>query len=464
MATSTDASRDAALDFLWGRIDYERFVVTPYSERRLKLARMRELLARLGDPQLAVPIVHVAGSKGKGSTSAMIAGILQAAGRKTGLYCSPHLHRVEERFIVDGLPCEGDELAELVEAVRPAVAEMDAAAASETLETGPTFFEITTAMALLHFVRRGCTAAVLEVGLGGRLDSTNVCQPQVAVITSISFDHMKQLGNTLPEIAREKAGIIKPGVPTVSGVRDAGARAVIDQIAAERNSSLRAIDRDFHAEYSPPAPQWAGAIDRAALRGRLDFRSPAASLAGVELGLLGRHQCANAAVAIAAVEALNEQHWNISEHACRRGLAHVRWPARVEIAGDAPTVVIDAAHNVASIEALLATLTDCLRAQRKLLIFATTLEKDVSGMLAQALPSFDHVFFTRYANNPRGVPVEDLLAMAQSLGATHVSGCDALPAAWQAVCDAANPETLICVTGSFFIAAEMRELLGIASS
>jgi dihydrofolate synthase/folylpolyglutamate synthase len=462
MATSIAAARDAALDFLWGRIDYERFIVTPYSERRLKLARMRELLARLGDPQNDVPIVHVAGSKGKGSTSAMIAGMLTAAGHRAGLYCSPHLHRVEERFVVDGLPCDGDELAGLVDAVRPAVAEMDAVVEGEAFETGPTFFEITTAIALLHFKRRGCTAAVLEVGLGGRLDSTNVCQPQVAVITSISFDHMKQLGDTLPEIAREKAGIIKPGVATVSGVRNVAARQVIEEVAAERGSALFEIGRDFDFEFHAPSPQWAGAVNREALRGRIDFRTPSFALSGVEIGLLGRHQGANAAVALATVEALRRSNWNIADDACRRGLADVRWPARVEFAADAPTVVIDAAHNVASIAALQATLDDCLRAPRKLLIFATTLEKDVSGMLAEVLPRYDHVYFTRYANNPRGVPVEELTAIANAIGAAHHSEHASLADAWQTARGAANPATLITVTGSFFIAAEMRELLGLA--
>jgi dihydrofolate synthase/folylpolyglutamate synthase len=340
---------------------------------------------------------------------------------------------------------------------------MDAAATDENSETGPTFFELTTAMALLHFVRRGCTSAVLEVGLGGRLDSTNVCLPEVAVITSISFDHMKQLGNTLGEIAREKAGIIKPGVPTVSGVRNAEAREVIQAVAQERGSPLLQVDRDFDYEYRSPAPQVAGNLTLAKLRSEVDVRLKGdiaeSSADSVELGLLGRHQAANLAVAWATVAVLRQQGWSLPSDACRAALAQLRWPARVEIVSDRPTIVIDAAHNVASIQALVATLEECLHAKLRHLIFATTLEKDVAGMLAELLPRFDQVYFTRYSNNPRSVPVEELLAIASAQGATHFSAHASLAEAWQAVQKATEPDSLICVTGSFFIAAEMREML-----
>ncbi|MDZ4783047.1 MAG: folylpolyglutamate synthase/dihydrofolate synthase family protein [Planctomycetia bacterium] len=468
MAADSDGAREQALQFLLGRIDFERFVVTPYSERRLKLARMRELLARLGNPQDTLPIVHVAGSKGKGSTAAMIAGMLTAAGYRTGLYCSPHLHRIEERFTVDGLPCEGNELAELVDMLRPAVAAMDAAAEGDPDETGPTFFELTTAIALLLFVRRGAAAAVLEVGLGGRLDSTNVCQPRVAVITSISFDHTRQLGKTLDAIAREKAGIIKPGVPTVSGVRSEAARRVIQEIAAERGSPLLEVDRDFRFTYRAGAKQRAGEVDRAALLGRIDFqidRPPFEyRLDDVSIGLLGQHQATNAAVALTSLAVLRSEGWHILDDAQRRGLASLRWPARVEVWSDRPTVIIDAAHNLASAEALVATLNECFQSRRRLLVFATTLDKDVAGMLRVLLPEFDHIYFTRYSNNPRGVPIETLEALANEQGATNFAPCATPEQAWRLASDAAGADSLICVTGSFFIAAEVRAMLVASSS
>jgi len=462
MPGSSDQARDQALAFLLGRIDYERFAVTPYGERRLKLARMRELLARLGNPQDALPIVHVAGSKGKGSTSAMIASILTAAGYRTGLYCSPHLHRIEERFMVDGLPCAGHELAEMVEQLQPAVAAMDAAAGGEPYEIGPTFFELTTAIALLHFVRRGATAAVLEVGLGGRLDSTNVCQPQVAVITSISFDHTRQLGNTLDAIAREKAGIIKPGVPTVSGVRDREAREAIREVAQQRNSPLYEIDHEFWHTYRPGKRQRCGQIQREAMLGRMDFEMNAPLFSALEsdvpIGLLGRHQADNAAVALATAAVLRLNSWRIPREAQRQGLAALEWPARVEVISDCPTVVIDTAHNVASVQSLVDTLDECFQAKRRALVFATTLEKDLAGMLRVLLPAFDHVYFTRYTVNPRGVPIETLVQLAAEQGASHVTACATPERAWQAARMAAELDSLVCVTGSFFIAAEVRAM------
>jgi len=237
--STNSPARQAAIDWLLSRINYERVAVIPYHERQLKLDRMRQLLTRLGQPDAALRIVHVAGTKGKGSTSAMIAGILTAAGYRTGVFSSPHLERIEQRFAVDGHPCSAEELVALVNRIRPVVKVMDdeAAAAGDPLG-GLTFFDITTAMALVHFVECGVDAAVLEVGLGGRLDSTNVCPPVVSVVTSISFDHTKQLGDTLALIAREKAGIIKPGVPVVCGVEQPEAQQVIAKVAREHGCRL----------------------------------------------------------------------------------------------------------------------------------------------------------------------------------------------------------------------------------
>ena len=211
------------LDYLYGRLNYE-WLGMPRSSGQLRLGRMRRLLKRMGDPHLGLRIIHVAGTKGKGSTSAMIAAALSASGVRTGLYCSPHLHRLEERFTVDAKPASPSELIDLVDVAREAVEQLERED-NPSGHRGPTFFEITTAMGLLHFARRQVGAVVLEVGLGGRLDSTNVIRPVLSVITSISFDHMRQLGNTLALIATEKAGILKRGRPGISGVRDPEASA-----------------------------------------------------------------------------------------------------------------------------------------------------------------------------------------------------------------------------------------------
>lgn len=456
--------REAALRYLAGRIDYERTQSMPCSEAAWKLDRMRALLERLGNPQDGFPILHIAGTKGKGSTAAMLAAILSAAGYRSGLFSSPHLERIEERIAIDGQACSPEELADLVELIRPEVEAMDAeAAALAPPEHGPTYFEIVTALALCHFARRNVAAAVLEVGLGGRLDSTNVCLPKVSVITSISFDHTKQLGETLAAIAAEKAGIIKPGVPVVSGVVEHEPRDVIRSIARAKGCRLIERGADFDCDYRPPLH-----LEQAASLGQLDFRilgnRPKNSREGrsgienLQLGLPGKHQAVNAAVALAALETLREGGWKIPESAIRRALADLAWPARVEVVARRPTVILDAAHNAASIAALVETIEASFCARRRILIFATTLEKDVQGMLRLLLGRFDHVFFTRYRKNPRGVPPEQLQAIARELGGEDCSVYDNPEEAWKASRRLAQPDDLVCITGSFFLAAEMRSL------
>ena len=493
MTSHCDAiTRDAALAYLLQRIDYERAPRFPYRSRTLWLERMRQLLDGLDNPQNSYPIVHVAGTKGKGSASAMMAAILSAAGYRTGLYTSPHLEQIEERMMVDGRPCCGSEFAALIRDVGRMVERLD----SRPSENGKprratTYFEITTAAALLHFARRSVDAAVLEVGLGGRLDATNVCQPAVTAITSISFDHCQQLGNTLAAIAGEKAGIIKPGVPIVSGVTAAEAAAVIRDRAAERGSVCWEIGRDFQVDYrgielsaAPPcgpalACNAAGRASQAAesvpplepparLLTRLDYQEPAAGGAGyrdLASALLGRHQALNAGVAISAIHRLREQGWQISESAICDGLANLYVPARTEVLQRTPPVVVDSAHNVASIQALLAVLDEAFPdVPGRLLVFATSRDKDVPGMLACLLERFDQVILTRYRNNPRYVPPEDLYRTAQQWIAGRRSKACRISvepdpaAAWAEASRVAGPR-LVCVTGSFFLAAEIRALL-----
>jgi dihydrofolate synthase / folylpolyglutamate synthase len=481
----------SAMRFLADRIDYERMQSMPCSEEAFKLDRMRELLRWLGDPQRNLRIVHVAGTKGKGSTAAMTAAVLSAAGFRTGLFTSPHLDRIEERIAIDGRPCTSEEFAALIDLVRPAVEALDRKARAEKgtgpicrdqpsvgarpegaahkldqspFPLGPTYFEIITAAALCHFARRRVDAAVLEVGLGGRLDSTNVCTPAVSIITSISFDHTKQLGDTLAAIAAEKAGIIKPGVPVVSGVTGEEPRAVVREIARQNGCRLVELGEDFDFEYQPPRH-----LELAPAPARFDFRSFGRDSSDIELGLLGHHQAANAALVLAAVERLRAQGWTIPEVAVRKGLGAAAWPARIEVVARRPAVVLDAAHNVASVEALLQVLDESFSVRRRLLVFATTREKDVCGMLARLVGRFDHVIFTRYVENPRGVPPEELQAMAEREGGSSTvtpTSSTAVPTsvqvaptpadAWGVVHRIANPDDLICITGSFFIAAEMR--------
>jgi dihydrofolate synthase/folylpolyglutamate synthase len=451
------ARREVALRFLDDRINYERFDSLPF--RDLKLERMRELLARLGNPQQEMPIVHVAGTKGKGSTAVMTGAVLTAAGYRTGVFTSPHLERIEERTAIDGRPCSEEEFVGLVDRLAPVVEDMDReASGGSEAGAGPTYFEITTAMALCHFARRRVQAAVLEVGLGGRLDSTNVCRPQVSVITSISLDHTKQLGSTLEAIAREKAGIIKPGVPLVSGVTNAGPREVIREVCRDQGCRLTELETDFQFQYQPPR-----GLESSPGMGTLDFQFLLAGREhrydGVALRLLGRHQAANAAVALAALAELQGLGFTIGSSAIRKGLAGISWPARVELIARRPAIVVDAAHNRASVEALVQVLAESFSVRRRLLVFATTKEKDVRGMLAVLLPQFDAVIFTRYLNNPRAVEPHELAAVAEDLTGRSYPVIANPAEAWREMFQAASPDDLVCVTGSFFIAAEIRRQL-----
>ncbi|HEX8203576.1 MAG TPA: Mur ligase family protein [Isosphaeraceae bacterium] len=442
----------ASLDYLYGRLNYER-VGMPRIPAELRLGRVRRLLRGLGDPQDALRIVHVAGTKGKGSTSAMLAAALAASGVRTGLFCSPHLHRLEERFTVDGQAATPEELVALTEAVRPVVADLDAHDPHHRVR-GATFFEITTAMGLLHFARRGCGAVVLEVGLGGRLDSTNVVRPLVAVLTSISLDHTRQLGTTLGAIAAEKAGILKRGRPAVSGVRAAEPRATIRRIARQRRVHVRELGVDFRELYLPPTPPLARPT-----AGLVTVRTWRSDWGPLQLPLLGAHQARNAAVALATLDVLAEQGLEVGAAAVARGFAALRWPARVEVLGESPWLVIDGAHNVASAEALAETLRTCFPACPRTLVFGTTREKDLAGQLRALLPLFDAVIATRYVENPRSVPPEEVAAAVAQLSGRSASLAPDPAAALDAARRTTPPEGLICVTGSLFLAAEARALV-----
>jgi len=435
----------------------------PYSPARMGLERMRQLLEEIGSPERGLPVVHVAGTKGKGSTSAMIAAALSAAGYRTGLFTSPHLERIEERMTIDGQACAAEEFTILVDLLRPAVEALDRRTVKD--QSGPTFFEITTAMALLHFARQNVQAAVLEVGLGGRLDATNICQPAVSVITSISFDHTQQLGNTLEAIAGEKAGIIKPGVPVVSGVVEPEARDVIREVCRKRDCRLVERDTDFVFDYHPPRH-----LERASACGQVVYRQathlplptnscPLPTAHGFDLALPGRHQAANAATALATLDVLRQALWNIPPPAVRQALAGVSWPARVQVVARRPTVVIDTAHNVASMQALVETLQESFCAARRLLIFATTHDKDVRGMLRCLLGHFHEVYLTRYLDNSRAVPPAELQQVAEELTGRRWPAWDEPAAAWNAARSSATADDLVCITGSFFLAAEMGPII-----
>ena len=465
MKDRVETSNDV-LNFLYGRIDYERNDM-PQRTRSFQLDRMRELMRRLGNPQDHLKIIHIAGTKGKGSTAHMIAAVLNAAGLRCGLYTSPHLETLEERFVVDGHICSATELIELIGLIRPVVTEMDKLADNGADHTGrPTFFEITTAIALLFFYRQHVELAIVEVGLGGRLDSTNICHPCVSVITSISYDHVHLLGNTLALIAAEKAGIIKPGVPVISGVRQKEPQNTIREIARQHGCPIWTLQEDFHVQVrsaglSRPSQQ-AQRFDCF-----LDIDAHQQSWSNLKLALHGSHQLDNAAVALATLACLQQQGWQIPPEAFSRGLASVRCPARIEVISDHPTIVIDTAHNQASVESLVQYLATQERSSRQILVFAASCDKDVAGMLALLLPCFDVIILTRYITNPRSLDIEQLEQECQLVidqfdseaSIPFIESSQDPGTAWQRARQLAESADLICVTGSFYLAGEIRSLI-----
>jgi dihydrofolate synthase / folylpolyglutamate synthase len=446
---------EQAIEFLLGRINYERVTGIAFSSDDLKLDRMRRLLAEIGNPHQTFKVVHIAGTKGKGSTSAMTASILTAAGHKTGLYTSPHVSAFEERMVVDGAAPTHDHFVDLVNRLIEPIERMDRAPDGP----GPTYFELATALAWLYF--RDCAAelAVLEVGLGGRLDATNVCDPHVCVVTNISRDHTNVLGYTTAEIAREKAGIIKSQVPVISGVAPGPAGDVIEETCRRLDCALYRLGRDLSWDPHPSAdfPASAGRQSPGLL---IDVRTPWGTWQGLKPSLRGNHQADNATLAIAAATLLRQQDVNIPERAVATGIENVRWPARIEVIASRPTTVVDAAHNWAATEALIQTIErDFACAARRILIFAATRDKDVAGMLRLLLPRFDSVVLTQYQTNPRALSIDELTGLVEAICSRpcHVAADPA--AAWRLASHLATVDDLVCVTGSFFIAAELRELI-----
>lgn len=449
-----DPRYQAAVAHLLDRINYEKATDRPYTKNNYKLARMAYLLEQLGNPQLAAPVVHIAGTKGKGSVSWLLAEAFRRNGLRTGLYTSPHLVDLEERFVVDSQAIEPGELVELVDALREAE---DRCSASEHGQ--PTFFEMTTAIGWLAFQKRGTQVNVVEVGLGGRLDSTNVCTPALCIVTSISYDHQQQLGNTLAQIASEKAGIIKAATPVICGARAPEATEVIHQKAKEEGSELSQLGRDFHARWTPN-PQ--------TLSTRLDYSDGTPLTGQYALRMLGKHQADNAAIALAAWGKLKQLGWDLTPESIVGSLAHTQVPARLEVLSNNPLWILDTAHNEASIDALCDALESYFPGRPKSVIFACSKDKKALEMLERLSGLANRMILTQFQSNPRFTPVEKLLEITTEinrkridlgLGTAEIQVANDLPQAVE-LCrrpgQNANPETVHVITGSFFIAAEAK--------
>ncbi|MEW5872473.1 MAG: folylpolyglutamate synthase/dihydrofolate synthase family protein [Chloroflexota bacterium] len=447
----TESDYQAALEYLYSFVDFSLTRGFRFSPDQFELGRMRDFMAHLGHPDQAYPILHVAGTKGKGSVAALCASALRAAGYRVGLYTSPHLMDYAERIQLDGSAIPHQELVALVEEIRPY---LDAG-------TRLTTFEITTALAFLYFARQGATAVVAEVGLGGRLDATNVVMPRVAVITSISYDHVNVLGHTLAEIASEKAGIIKPGVPVVVAPQKEEARLVIERAAAEQAAPLIRVGQDVlftlvsHTLDGQMLLAWRPE-EQAQVEAYLEGRGPAGwEPVSLTIPLLGHHQVENAATAYAALQTAHQQGLELGEAAIRAGFAQVSWPGRFEVLRREPPVVIDSAHNRDSALKLRLALDDYYPGRAVVLVFGASEDKDVEGMFAELMPRVQQVIATR-SYHPRAMEPELLVELAQRYGKpARVVGAveDALVEAIQQ----AGQEALVLATGSLFVAAGVRE-------
>jgi dihydrofolate synthase/folylpolyglutamate synthase len=410
---------------------------------KLALSNSVELMELMGNPHRKFRSVHIAGTNGKGSTSAFIAGMLRAAGHRVGLYTSPHLVSFTERIRINNVPISEERTVELAQRVRERYQRPPTAAAA----LNPTFFEVTTAMAFTCFAEEGVDIAVIETGMGGRLDATNVIAPLVSVITNIDREHTEFLGSALEQIAAEKAGIIKPGVPVVTGAAQPGVLRVIEREAAARQAPLYLLDRDFGAGHITPGGGQ-----------RFDYRGIRTACGGLSIALLGSYQVSNACLALAAIECLRDAGIAVDEPALRRGLEQARWEGRLERVARRPDIYLDGAHNPASARMLAGAVNEMKRAYRRLvLVIGILADKDHRGILSELVPLADRVIVTR----PGYARAMDTAALSADVRALHGS-VDTAETVGEAIVKAqaaAAPDDLVLITGSLYVVGDARAAL-----
>lgn len=457
------------LDYLYSFVDYSLKHSSELAKADFSLDRMFALMESLGNPQAKYPIIHVAGTKGKGSTSALCAAGLSAAGYRVGLYTSPHLEDYTERIQIDGEPISHQQLTELVEEIKPYVARI------EKLTT----FEITTALAFMAFAKAGVDAAVFEVGLGGRLDATNVVMPKVSVITSLSYDHMAVLGDTLAKIAGEKAGIIKDGVPVVASPQKEEALEVLERVAKQRGCEFTLVGREIKFEKLEStldgqifalsgadgrvAEHTETERSRSAVRESPSTSGPNTSVTSVHsirpsaqdvilrIPLLGLHQIENAATAYVA---LKKSGMKITDEQIQKGFSRVQWPARFQVAQREPPVIFDSAHNQDSFEKLRETLEQFFPNQLAYLIFGASEDKNIPGMFAEMKSKIKKIIITR-ADHPRALEMEKIQLLAERAGLESEAAVPVSAALRRALELSSKDGSIVLSAGSMFVTAEV---------
>jgi len=429
----------AALRWVHDRADIERMRVVKLTDQAFKLDRMRKLLDRLGNPQQQIKAVHVAGTVGKGSTVAMIASMLEECGYAVGQYTSPHLVDLRERITINGKLVGRNEFCELTRQV---------AKAASKLDFEPTFFEIVTAIAFKHFAEQAVDIAVVEVGLGGRLDSTNVLAPLVSVITQIDLDHTKILGRTVAEIAREKAGIFKQGVPALVFEPQPEVERVFREVAEKCGAVLKVVNKDIEYSSRFCTDPDLGPHTRVCLYTRTS------RLEHLPVPLPGEHQAGNCGLALAAVDMLKGCGFDCPDDRMTAGLMKTRVPGRMQLLSDRPRVLVDGAHNPASMTALMRCVGAHVPYDSMVCVFGCCADKDVAAMLDRVNLGADKVIFTRAASTPRAADPEDLQKMFAERSGKMSQVAKTLPEALALAMRAVSRDDLIVVTGSFYLVGE----------
>ena len=427
-------------------VDLEKLRPTPEMRHQYKLDRMRALLAAMGNPQEALRCVHVAGTKGKGSTCEMIATCLEACGYTVGLYTSPHLMDIRERFRINRRLITEEKFVTLAKGV------LKAAAGLEKEHGSSTFFELTTAMAFQFFADEAVDVAVVEVGLGGLLDCTNVITPEVAAVTLIGRDHMQILGDTLEEIALQKAGIIKPGVPALTVPQDPAAGKVIREYAAKVNAPLAMIGEEIEYSHRFEFPPGEAPVLR------LNLTTERNDYDQIAVPLRGEQQAANCALALAVIDKLAERGFQCPQEHVLEGLARTKLEGRFELINSSPRILLDGAHNPESMRALMKAIGQYVQYDALLVIFGCAADKEYRPMLQALAMAADKVVFTAAGSNARAAKPEELQRVYRELSDkdSHVAPtlADALAIARPSV----NREDLVCITGSFYLVGEAKKM------
>ena len=432
-----------ALKWLYGHVDNERLRLVKYDDAAFSLDRMRQLLKLLGNPQEGLKCVHVAGTKGKGSTCAMVTSMLEGCGYTVGSFSSPHLIDLRERIVINGDMIAYNECADIFREI---------AKVEDKLKGGPpTFFEIMTAAALKYFADQAVDIAVIETGLGGRLDCTNVVEPLVTAITSISLDHTHLLGDTVEVIAREKAGIFKTNVPALTLKQSDEVTEALAQCATEAGTLLETTGSEIDFSYRFEANKELGPHCRVCVN------TDTSKFEHFAVPLKGEHQAHNCALALSVLDKLKSHGFNFEEQALICGLAATELPGRMEFVHDKPRVLIDGAHNAASITALIKSLGAHVQYDSLVMVFGCGQDKDIKGMLEQVALGADKIIFTQAKGNPRAVETDDLLKQFTEVSGKMAQTANNLPDALKLASHAVSREDLIVVTGSFYLAGEARK-------